>query len=86
MKRDSDMTRFWLFAVVLLSPGAAIAQTQAPVQPPNSTKLCPITHNCRPEAIGQGRPVVPPTSQVVGTIQCPPGTYQIPNTNKCRVK
>jgi hypothetical protein len=85
------MTRFWLFAVaVLLSGmGVAIAQMQTPVpaQPLNSTKLCPITHNCRPEGIStQGKPVVPPTSQVVGTIQCPPGTYQIPNTNKCRVK
>jgi hypothetical protein len=83
------MARFWLFAVTALSlgAGAAIAQTQAPMPPTNSTKLCPITHNCRPMGIGtQGRPVVPPTSQVVGTIQCPPGTYQIQGTNKCRVK
>jgi hypothetical protein len=85
------MRRFWLFGVttLLLGAGVAIAQTQAPMpaQPPNSIKLCPITHNCRPEGIGgQGRAVVPPTSQVVGAIQCPPGTYQLQGTNKCRVK
>jgi hypothetical protein len=47
--------------------------------------LCPITHNCRPVGT-QPRPAVPPTMPTVGAIQCPPGTYQIPNTNKCRVK
>jgi hypothetical protein len=77
------MMRFGAFVLpmVLLGAGAAFAQ------PPNSTTLCPITHDCRP--VGQGtqtKPVVPPTLPVNGTIQCPPGTYQIPNTNKCRVK
>ena len=81
------MTRFWAFAVtgLLLGAGAAIAQPRP--QAPNSTTLCPVTHDCRP--VGQGtqtRPVVPPTLPTNGTIQCPPGTYQIPNTNKCRVK
>lgn len=83
------MMRSWFFAgtMVLLGAGTAFAQTQAPPQAPNSTTLCPITHNCRPAgASAQGRPVVPPTMPVPGTIQCPPGTYQIPNTNKCRVK
>ena len=83
------MTRLWLFAVTMLLLGAGGASAQAPVQPqaPNSTTLCPITHNCRPAGVGtQTRPVVPPTMPVPGTIQCPPGTYQIPNTNKCRVK
>ena len=79
------MTRFWVLAVTILlfGMGAAFAQAQAP----NSTTLCPVTHDCRP--VGQGsqtKPVVPPTLPVAGTIQCPPGTYQIPNTNKCRVK
>ncbi|HEX4117532.1 MAG TPA: hypothetical protein VHX99_01925 [Rhizomicrobium sp.] len=77
------MTRFWAFAVtaLLLGASAALGQTQ----PPNSTTLCPITHNCRPVGT-QPRPAVPPTMPTVGAIQCPPGTYQIPNTNKCRVK
>ena len=83
------MSRFWAFAGVSLMLGAAgaLAQTQTQAGAPNSTTLCPITHNCRPT--GQGiapKPVVPPTLPTVGTIQCPPGTYQIPNTNKCRVK
>lgn len=79
------MTRscFFAVAILLLGMGTASAQTQ----PPNSTTLCPITHDCRPVGVGtQTRPVVPPTTPVPGTIQCPPGTYQIPNTNKCRVK
>ncbi|HXB51839.1 MAG TPA: hypothetical protein VNU69_03690 [Rhizomicrobium sp.] len=81
------MTRFWLFGITALLLGAGAAIAQMPPQPTNSTKLCPITHNCRPEGIGtQGRSVVPPTSQVTGAIQCPPGTYQIQGTNKCRVK
>ena len=68
---------------MLLGAGPAFAQ--APAQPPNSTTLCPITHDCRPVGAGH-KPVVPPTMPVPGVIQCPPGTYQIPNTNKCRVK
>lgn len=81
------MTRFWTFAVtgVLLGCSAALAQTQPAPQSPNSTTLCPITHNCRPVAT-PAKPGVPPTMPTNGVIQCPPGTYQIPNTNKCRVK
>jgi hypothetical protein len=81
------MTRFWAFAVtgLLLGAGASLAQTSPQPQAPNSTTLCPITHNCRPVA-APPKPGVPPTMPTVGTIQCPPGTYQIPNTNKCRVK
>lgn len=83
------MMRLWIMAVTmaLLGAGTALAQTQPQPTAPNSTTLCPITHDCRP--VGQGtqtKPVVPPTSPVNGTIQCPQGTYQIPNTNKCRVK
>jgi hypothetical protein len=81
------MARFWAFAVtgLLLGCGAAFAQTSPQPQAPNSTTLCPITHDCRPVGT-QRKPAVPPTMPTVGTIQCPPGTYQIPNTNKCRVK
>lgn len=80
------MTHIWIVTGLLLVAGAAFAQTP-PQRPPNSTTLCPITHDCRPVGQGtHGRPVVPPTMPVPGTIQCPPGTYQIPNTNKCRVK
>ena len=70
------------FTAALLGVNAAWAQTQ----PPNSTTLCPVTHDCRP--VGQGaqdKHVVPPPP-TVGTIQCPSGTYQVPNTNRCRVK
>ncbi|HVW73003.1 MAG TPA: hypothetical protein VHC39_05150 [Rhizomicrobium sp.] len=86
---DSDMTRLWILAIaaMLLGAGTALAQTQPQPPAPNSTTLCPITHDCRP--VGQGtqtRPVVPPTLPTHGVIPCPPGTYQIPNTNKCRVK
>lgn len=78
------MTHIWIVTGLLLVAGTAFAQTQPP---PNSTTLCPVTHDCRPVGPGtQTRPVVPPTMPVPGTIQCPPGTYQIPNTNKCRVK
>lgn len=80
------MTRLWALAVtaLLLGAGAALAQVQP--QPPNSTTLCPVTHDCRPAGpANQTRPAAP-TAPVAGTIQCPPGTYQIPNTNKCRVK
>jgi hypothetical protein len=82
------MTRLWFLAVTatLLGAGAAFAQAQPQPAAPNSTTLCPITHDCRPVGQGKTRPVVPPTMPVPGTIQCPPGTYQIPNTNKCRVK
>jgi hypothetical protein len=77
------MMRIWAVAVtpLLLGGSAAWAQTQ----PPNSTTLCPVTHDCR--TVGQGaleKHAVPPPP--VGTIQCPPGTYQVPNTNRCRVK
>jgi len=81
------VTRLWVLAVttLLLGAGAALAQVQP--QPPNSTTLCPVTHDCRPVgAANQTRPVLPSTAPAAGTIQCPPGTYQIPNTNKCRVK
>jgi hypothetical protein len=78
------MMRFWAFAVTTMLLGSAAAFAQAPA--PNSTKLCPITHNCRP--LGQSAPQRHPSavSPLVGAIQCPPGTYQLPNTNKCRVK
>lgn len=78
------MTRFWAFTVagLLLACGAAFGQTQ----PPNSTTLCPVTHDCRPVGQGAQEKRVVPAPPPAGIIQCPPGTYQIPNTNKCRVK
>jgi len=78
------MLRCLVFAIgtLALAESSALAQTQ----PPNSTTLCPITHNCRPVGqIAQEKRVVP-APPPVGTISCPPGTYQIPNTNRCRVK
>ena len=83
------MTRFWTFAVTMMVLDAGVAFAQTPPQPqaPNSTTLCPVTHDCRPVGAGaQAKPMVPPSAPTNGVIQCPPGTYQIPNTNKCRVK
>jgi len=79
------MMRICIFTVtgMLLGALAASGQTQSP----NSTTLCPVTHDCR--TIGQGaqeKHAVPAPLPPVGTIQCPPGTYQVPNTNRCRVK
>lgn len=78
------MMRIWALAVMglLLGASAALGQTQLP----NSTTLCPVTHNCRPVGQGTQEKRVVPAPPPVGAIQCPPGTYQIPNTNRCRVK
>ncbi len=78
------MSRIWIFAItaVLLGASAASGQTQ----PPNSTTLCPITHNCRTVGQGAQEKHVVQAPPPVGTIACPPGTYQVPNTNRCRVK
>ena len=78
------MMRFWAFAVTTMLLGASAAFAQAPA--PNSTQLCPITHNCRPLGLGAQPRHPTAVSPLVGTIQCPLGTYQLPNTNKCRVK
>ncbi len=79
------MLRVCVFTVVALSLGAIAASGQS--QPPNSTTLCPVTHDCR--TVGQGtqeKHLIPAPAPTIGTIQCPPGTYQVPNTNRCRVK
>jgi hypothetical protein len=78
------MMRVCVYAVAALLFGAVAASGQT--QPPNSTTLCPITHDCR--TVGQGMPEkhVAPAPAPAGTVQCPPGTYQVPNTNRCRVK
>jgi len=80
------MMRFWISAVAMLLLGASAALAQSPTpQAPNSTTLCPVTHDCRPVGQGaQSKTVVPQPAS--GAIQCPPGTYQIQGTNKCRVK
>ena len=82
------MSRIWTFAMtaVLLGASAASGQTPTQVQAPNSTTLCPITHNCRTVGQGAQEKHVVPAPPPVGTIACPPGTYQVPNTNRCRVK
>ena len=76
--------RWGVFVVagLVVGSGLAFGQTRAP----NSTTLCPITHNCRPRAAGSQQKRVLPTTMTVGAIQCPPGTHQVPNTNRCRVK
>jgi len=78
------MMRVCVYAITAMSIGAMAASGQT--QSPNSTTLCPITHDCR--TVGQGaqekHAVAAPAP--AGTVQCPPGTYQIPNTNRCRVK
>jgi hypothetical protein len=76
------MARFWTVMVAgVMLCGVAQGQT---VQTPSSANMCPITHGCRTVAhAGQQRRAVTAT---VGPIQCPPGTYQIPNTSKCRVR
>jgi hypothetical protein len=78
------MMRVCVYTGMALLLGAMAASGQT--QPPNSTTLCPITHDCR--TIGQGAQEkhVVPTTPPAATVQCPPGTYQIPNTNRCRVK
>jgi hypothetical protein len=79
------MTRICIFAAAGLLLGAsAFAQTPPPPQAPNSTTLCPITHACRPNGKHLQHAVAAPLP--TGPIQCPPGTYHLPNTNRCRVK
>jgi hypothetical protein len=79
------MMRVCVFTVAAMLLGVIAVTGQT--QPPNSTTLCPVTHDCR--TVGQGaleKRLVPAPAPPAGTIQCPPGTYQIPNTNRCRVK
>ena len=80
------MVRIWAFAITAVVLAATAASGQTQIQAPNSTTLCPITHNCRTVGQGAQEKHVVPAPAPVGTIACPQGTYQIPNTNRCRVK
>lgn len=78
------MMRFWavLMAGAVVGSGAAFGQV---VQVPKATNMCPVTHGCRTvgHSIPQKNKV---TTTVTGPVQCPPGTYQVPNTGRCRVR
>jgi hypothetical protein len=78
------MMRVCVYTVTALLLGAMAASGQT--QPPNSTTLCPVTHDCRTVGQGAQEKHVVPAPAPAGAVQCPPGTYQIPNTNRCRVK
>lgn len=80
------MLRIWALAFVAVVLDASASSGQPQIQAPNSTTLCPITHNCRTVGQGAQEKHVVPAPAPVGTIECPPGTYQVPNTNRCRVK
>ena len=82
------MLRIWMMAitVAVLGESAASGQTAPPIQAPNSTTLCPITHNCRTVGQSAQEKHVVPAPSPAGPISCPPGTYQVPNTNRCRVR
>jgi hypothetical protein len=67
------MARFWavLMAGSVVGCGAAFGQV---VQVPKTTNMCPVTQKNKV------------TTTVTGPVQCPPGTYQVPNTGRCRVR
>ena len=77
------MARVW--AVMMASVvccGTAYGQI---VHVPSTTNMCPVTHGCRTvsHAIAQKNKV---NTTVTGPVQCPPGTYQVTGTSKCRVR
>ena len=69
-------------ALMTLSSRPSSAQPQ-PQLPPDRTSPCPVTHDCR--AVTHGMQTQSGASQPAKTVTCPPGTVQIPNTNRCKV-
>jgi hypothetical protein len=78
------MARFWAVLMVGIAICCGVAHGQV-VHVPNSVNMCPVTHGCRTVSHGV-QPRHAATTVTAGPVQCPPGTYQLPNTNKCRVR
>jgi hypothetical protein len=69
-------------ALMALSARPSSAQQQLP---PDRTSPCPVTHDCRSVTHGMQTQSGAGKPEPAKNIACPPGTVQIPNTNRCKV-
>jgi hypothetical protein len=78
------MARFWtvLMMGAAISCGTAHGQV---VHVNRSANMCPVTHGCRSVTHGM-QPKHAAVTASSGPVQCPPGTFLVPNTSKCRVR